>query len=235
MKKFVLTLTAILGLALQSEAQSIKIAKDTVKGVATENGIDLHNDITNLTSSTITINWRILNTNITTASGKWYSAFGLCDNKTCYNNGVLAGSSKTTLDVAGNATMDFKISITDLAGVTNNGPFYVTVEASNGTTLDTATFVLSKWATNVNNINKSNDNVSLYPNPATNEVNVVFNGLSDVKTVGIYNLIGKLQSIYKVSGTSANINVETLPSGIYLLRLMDSQGHPVVIRKFNKL
>lgn len=234
MKKFVLTLTAILGLAVVSDAQSFTFQKgDTVKGVASDLGIELHNDINNTTSSAYKITWKIISHNLP-ASSKWQSSFGLCDNKLCYGSTILAGSTQTTDDIAASSPMTFKIMTGDLSGVTQNGPFYISVQATQGSFIDTTTFILNKWATNVSNVNKNNDNVALYPNPAKDDINVVFNGLNDIKTVGIYNLIGKMQSIYKVSGSSANINVSNLPSGIYLVRLMDNQGHVVAIRKFNK-
>jgi hypothetical protein len=235
MKKFILTLTALVAMVIGTNAQSFMAAKDTAKGYASDAGIELHNDITNKTSSPIKITWRIISETLPDSPSKWDLNFGLCDNVTCYARSILKGNTVTTDDIPGNGTMGFKISTGDLSGVTNmNTPYYVNVELVNGSTTDTVTFSISKWSTSVSNVSR-NDNVSLYPNPARNEVNVVFNGMNEVRTVGIYNLIGKLQSIYKVSGTSANINIETLPSGIYLMRLMDNQGHPVAIRKFNKL
>ncbi|OSZ82332.1 hypothetical protein CAP35_03430 [Chitinophagaceae bacterium IBVUCB1] len=235
MKKFILTLTALVAMAVQADAQTFTFQKgDTVKAVASESGVELKNNVTNTTSGTYKITWKIIYHNLPAAPSKWNTGFGLCDNKLCYANTILTGTSQTSVDVTAGSTMPFYITYSDLAGATETGPLYISVELTQGSFKDTCTFVLSKWATSVNNISNKSDNISLYPNPATNEVNVIFNGMNDVKSVGIYNLIGKLQSIYKVSGTSANINVENLPSGIYLMRLMDNQGHPVAVRKFNK-
>jgi hypothetical protein len=76
--------------------------------------------------------------------------------------------------------------------------------------------------------------VSLYPNPANSEVNVVYDEAADIKSIGIYNIIGKLMTVYKVSGKSANLNIENIPAGIYFVRLLNGQGQVVVTRKFTK-
>jgi hypothetical protein len=75
----------------------------------------------------------------------------------------------------------------------------------------------------------------LYPNPAHNEVNLVYNTTADIKNIAVYNIIGKVIAVYKVTeNNSANLNLENLPSGIYFARLINSQGNVVVTRKFTK-
>jgi hypothetical protein len=56
--------------------------------------------------------------------------------------------------------------------------------------------------------------MSIYPNPATNEINVLVNGL-DIKEITIYDINGKL---IKTSPTSTNIDISTLPNGIYFIK-----------------
>jgi hypothetical protein len=81
---------------------------------------------------------------------------------------------------------------------------------------------------------KSPDEVIIYPNPAANEVNVVFDGNQDIKTVSIHNRIGKPVSVFKVAGDSANLNIENIPKGIYFISLINSHGDVVQTRKFTK-
>ena len=97
------------------------------------------------------------------------------------------------------------------------------------------TFIVRKncAATNVNNTKPAEDFV-LYPNPAYNELNVVYDASLDVKNIAVYNIIGKVMSVYKVSGTSANLNIENIPSGIYFLRLYNSTGSVILTRKFTR-
>jgi len=74
----------------------------------------------------------------------------------------------------------------------------------------------------------------VYPNPATNDINIVFDENADVKNIALYNVIGKVMNVYKVSGNSANLNIENLPSGIYFVKLYSANGSVVVTRKFTK-
>ena len=237
MKKFILSLSVILGLAASNEANAqFTIAKDTAKGVASDYGAKVTNTVTNTSPGTAKYDWKIISTNINSGSGAWYNDFGLCDNQQCYDKGVLSGSLQTSLDVAAGSSMTMYITYpTSIASVTSFGPFYATVEVSQGSAKDTATWILNKWATGVGAVaTKSSDNVVLYPNPVRDDLNIVFTGMNEVKSLGIYNLIGKQVSAYKVNGTSASVNVENMPAGIYMLRLMDGQGHVVAVRKFNK-
>jgi hypothetical protein len=94
--------------------------------------------------------------------------------------------------------------------------------------------MICRTGVSVPTITHSANDVLLYPNPANNELNVVYDGSADIKNIGVYNIIGKLLTVYKVSGASANLNLEHIPSGIYFVRLLNSQGNAVVTRKFTK-
>ncbi len=81
----------------------------------------------------------------------------------------------------------------------------------------------------------SNGEISMYPNPAHNELNVIFDAASDVKNILVYNIIGRVMSVYKITDSnSANLNLENIPSGIYFVRLINSHGEMVATRKFTK-
>ncbi len=237
MKKFILCLSIILGLAATNEAKAqFTIAKDTAKGVISDAGGKITNSLTNTSPGANKYDWKIISTNITSANGAWYNGFGLCDNQYCYDKGVLSGSTQTSLDVASGTTMTMYVSYgSDISAATSTGPYYAVVEVAQGTNKDTTTFVFNKWATGVNAVaTKSTDNVILYPNPVRDDLNIVFAGMTEVKSLGIYNLIGKQVGSYKVNNTSASVSLEGMPAGIYMLRLMDGQGHIVAVRKFNK-
>ncbi|MFI5195872.1 MAG: T9SS type A sorting domain-containing protein [Chitinophagales bacterium] len=86
----------------------------------------------------------------------------------------------------------------------------------------------------VTNINNTENEIILYPNPARDELNVVYSPNADVKTIAVYNIIGKVIAVYKVTSAGANLNLENIPSGIYFVRLTNSHGDVVVTRKFTK-
>lgn len=71
------------------------------------------------------------------------------------------------------------------------------------------------------------DNISVYPNPATDVLNVVSeHGIEEIE---IINMQGKLL----LSGTSSPMNISYLPSGLYIVRVTDEKGK-VSTLKFNK-
>ena len=76
----------------------------------------------------------------------------------------------------------------------------------------------------------------LYPNPAREAVNVIYNEKAGIKTIAVYNIIGKLMGpVYKPADNgSAKIDLDDIPNGIYFLRLMDSQGHVLATRRFTR-
>jgi hypothetical protein len=80
------------------------------------------------------------------------------------------------------------------------------------------------------------DDVTLYPNPAPgNELNIVYDQSADIKNIAVYNLIGKIVAVYKVTGNnSANLSLETLTPGIYFVRLFNSQGEVVLAKRFTR-
>ncbi len=92
-----------------------------------------------------------------------------------------------------------------------------------------------KASTGIMNFNSADD-IILYPNPAREAVNVIFDEKFNVRTIAVYNLIGKLMGpIYKpASNNSAKIDLSDMPTGIYFLRLMDAQGHFVATRRFTR-
>jgi hypothetical protein len=78
--------------------------------------------------------------------------------------------------------------------------------------------------------------VVLYPNPARESINVLYDEKAGVKTIAIYNLIGKLMGpIYRPTNNgSAKIDLDEMPNGVYFLRLMDAGGHVLATRRFTR-
>jgi hypothetical protein len=126
-----------------------------------------------------------------------------------------AGEELTPLSGNGD-DYDFNVPVSDLiifASGDYNAPYKLlhTYEyVGNGTDFDamTRTFYYSNQDVGIRNVNKSG--ISIYPNPATNVINI--NSLEDVK-VSIYNVTGT-----KLMQTSdKQIDVSALASGIYIV------------------
>lgn len=76
-----------------------------------------------------------------------------------------------------------------------------------------------------------NTNISLYPNPTRNRLNIQNSSDAIVEKVSIYNLLGKL--VLQKSNPIATINLKPLAFGIHLVKIETSQGtlHKTILKK----
>lgn len=236
MKKILLAAALIGVFAMpQASAQTFTTPADTVTDNYTGGGSsNYHNNITNITGSSIQVNWKVTNNDFP-ASWKTDAALGICDNQQCYsnlNNQLTTGTTFTTLPITASTEADFHLQL-NLNGAVD-GTHWMAAELKSGSQTKNVVWVISKNSTGVPSVTRSEDNVVVYPNPARSSVNVVFNGGPTVRNVAVFNLIGKMVSIYHVSGNSANIPLNDVPAGIYFLRLLDNQGQVIATRKFTR-
>lgn len=207
-------------------------------GMSTE--LPVYNRIKSNSSTPVTLRWRI--TSHYFAPGWTWD--GLCDNFNCYDdNGnptVLGGGTfetqaYTNAGYQGSAN-DFHTIFASLPAAANNSASWVRVvvkdKADTVGSQRTLTFIGMKTTTKVSNM-VSDDEVVVYPNPARDAVNVIFGENAGVRAVGVYNLIGKAVKMYRTSGNSAKIELNEVPAGLYLLRLMNGDGQVIATRKFN--
>ena len=71
-------------------------------------------------------------------------------------------------------------------------------------------------------INDNDNNVSIYPNPANNVINV--NASSNINTIEVFNMMGQRVAAFDANNTTANINVSALANGIYTMRITTENG-----------
>ena len=230
--------------AVVMKAQTFTVAQDTMSVTVAKTAIPDDN-ITNKTDSNITLLWHVTATNFP-ADWLTAAAFGICDNHVCRSNGsnVLWNATTTTgttytSTYHANSTHDsedvFGLSL-DLSGVASLGTHWVTINIQHPATSysKNITFLINKIATGIPSVTHASNEIVLYPNPAHDELNIVYDESADIKNVAVYNIIGKVMTIYKVAGNSANLNLENIPSGIYFIRLVNSKGNVVGTRKFTK-
>jgi hypothetical protein len=232
MKKFLLALLS-LGSAAAVNAQSFTTQADTIYATVT-GGVDanIYNKITNNTSAPFPVNWKYVSDNLPSNWKTSPSVFGVCDNYNCYNNNlVFSGAVHTSNNYNPGVSGDFHLQL-NIAGSASSGSYYLTLNLDGGGSSKNITFVLNKFPTAINNVSAKNTEVSLYPNPAHGTLNVNFDDDAGVKNIAVYNLIGKEVANYKVNGSSAQLDIDNIPAGIYLLRLLDAQGHVLATRKF---
>ena len=244
MKRFLLFIVCAVSLfsSANVKAQTFSTAADPADTVwATVGGsLNVFNYVTNLTGSTISMMW---NVTATSFPADWLAeeVFGICDATACKQNlggqlwnGTTGTSFPCTYPIG---VGDFHLSL-NLLHVTTAGTFWVTVKLKDnsfGGTTKLVTFVITRPPLAVANINNTENDITLYPNPAADEINVLYSPNADVRTIAVYNVIGKMMAVYKVTdNSSANLSLENMPSGIYFIRLLNAHGDLVVTRKFTK-
>jgi hypothetical protein len=235
-KLFVVSCAAFLT-TIGANAQSFTTDKDTTKGYWTSGAgnIDIHIKAINSAGiSNIQVNWKFIDFHL---DPKW-AFVSICDNLGCFSGsvGLYDGSITHTSDnIAPSAYGDFKVSFNGDSAA-NNTKSYVTVELSNGSYTKPATFVAYKNPAGIVTSFLQDNDIAIFPNPAQNYIDVVYSPASDVKTIALYNLIGKVVSVYKTtSKNSARCEFNTdMPSGIYVVRIADSKGNVIATRKITR-
>jgi hypothetical protein len=248
MKKIFILICALISLISfqDANAQSFSMEKDTVRLTYTGTGLRKLRDSVIVPASSslgVKVRWYVKNCNFPT---DWVTTEpGICDNRSCYSFGgsnVWPGRVAYTSDLyytaTGSRDYHMQLLLNDgTTAATTSGTYYCTVQLVNisGSDSTTATFAVTYSApSSVGGLSKSAEDITLYPNPAQDEVNLIYDINADVKNISVYNIIGKLMTVYRVSGNSANLNLENIPSGIYFARLVNAHGEVVGTRKFTK-
>lgn len=189
------------------------------------------------------INWKVVASDF---PADWLRSgeFGFCDDGLCYTNigdtflwdKPKAKGRKLDFTYYGGSG-PFTCVLEKMHGKTV-GCFYAAVQftdIASGGTIDTITFVVCSNTLGILAAQSAaNDDIVLYPNPANNELNVLFGAYNDVKSMVVYNVIGKAMNAWKVAGNSANLDITAMPAGIYFVKLYGSSGNVVATRKFTK-
>ena len=229
MKKIVLTIVALCCFLSETVfGQAFTTQYDTVS--ASTNAIAIfgsHNTVLTTQTTNLLYIWKVSGQNL---PADWINdGFSLCDGSNCYDTLALTQSHTDT--VRANKPAEIQLHVRP---GTSNVTYYLTLKLRDvgNTTTKYITFLFNKWPTGVANISKTDESVTVYPNPARENVNVIFDENLNAKSVAVYNLIGKVVCYYRTAGNSAAIDLSDVPSGIYFLRLMNAQGEVVATRKF---
>ncbi len=205
----------------KTEAQTFTIPSDTVE-MAVAGSAKLHNDITNISDTAISVIWQVVDH---TMPADWGTNLGICDNISCYSNGnnrLLNGERNTTYTIEPGETANFYVmpELTDAAP----GTHYIKIKMTNGDYSKDSWYVIHKYTTGVATVSQSDVNIVAYPNPATNELTVQHDGGMDVKRIDLYGLNGQRVAGYEVSGSKSKIDVSGVVPGLYVIQLIDKKG-----------
>jgi len=94
--------------------------------------------------------------------------------------------------------------------------------------IDNSSIVLA-----VGNITAEHDKVTIYPNPANNQVNMAITGQFQANHVEVYDITGKAIGIYTIYNNLLTINTSTYNSGLYFYKLLDDSRDQLSIGKFS--
>ncbi len=192
---------------------------------------DVHIYLVNNSSSSITVTWGLINY---TAPAGW--EVKLCDNNNCYDLLLFPGPYES-LPIPAGDTMDMKFQYTAhliTGSASSNVYAYVTGDSAN-------TVVFLNYKANLTAIsgiagNTAFSNLKLFPNPAVSTLLVSGFEQAGEITFELYSLKGeKLKSETKNSSDSkAEIPVQALPAGDYILKAFDISGKVLGVSRFSK-
>lgn len=167
-------------------------------------------------------------------SGTYSNPFVMAAQNKLYEFGVIqSGGGK--IDVAGSKVIlktGFKVNqggyykgsvsntmayMPEFAVSTPNSGCSIVLNSSKSGIIDNE-FIFSK-----EKYSKPNDNpiadISIFPNPAVNILNIKFAGNNDKAKASIYTIDGKLVLSRTLSSSSASINISALKQGMYILKI----------------
>lgn len=86
--------------------------------------------------------------------------------------------------------------------------------------------IIGSCTVSVSELISSSNNISAYPNPANDFINVRIEGIKDFKnyTITIADILGRIVSKEKITQNPIELNNSTLPNGIYLLKINDGSS-----------
>ncbi len=232
MKKIFTLFTIILAWSTSSLAQSFTSQYDTVYQTVS-GSYTIHNNIHNLTTSPDTLQWQLISENW---PADWDTTLGLCDAFTCYTHADMWPPGRIKeCGYNPSAWGDFHI-LGDLTAVSSPGPYVLRLRFNNKF-IPTDTFIQTYIIAKPTSVFKVTGQLetTLYPNPATNMLNVTFADGLDVKNIAIQSIIGRQVKMFSVSDNKgAGLNIEDIPGGIYFLKLLNGYGNVVATFRFTK-
>jgi hypothetical protein len=240
MMKKTLLLSALTGLLSLSAAtaQTFEAQQGDTSIAAYSGGSNLsvYNRIRSTSTTPVKLDWRMTFDGIPPS----WTLTGVCDNIACRSASDSRNSTwKQSDDYGNNYNLnDFHIAYENMTAVPNNTSAVAQItfrDAANHSSQKTLTFIATKGTTGVVNVTRTDDEVVLYPNPAREAINVLFNEAAGVKNIALYNLIGKPVMVYRVQhNNSAKLDLNNVASGVYFMRLMNAQGNVVATRRFTR-
>lgn len=183
----------------------------------------------------IQVEWTYLH-NLTVEPSGW-KLTGICDNDLCRSEDGAWYTGNTEIGKKFDNTHNMLLELNVFAptnGLDGVGTYHVEVKTANQT--DTAVFILTKTPLGISKTLINNKSVAIYPNPATDVLNIYTDNKLKVNQISVYNLIGKEMITQDRSSNQevTTLNISEFAQGIYIIRFNDENGNVVATRKFTK-
>ena len=237
-KTFLLLVIALQFFNAHLKAQTFTVDHDTISVVATTGTDSLVNNMHNLTAFLLVWRWSISETNF---PSDWKSASKICNTDSCFSLSVVSDTSyKRNLEVNEMDCISMKMNFSALSSY---GTYFVTIkliadfEPTYPSQTSLVTYIVSRPPpAAIQTLNIPNE-ISLYPNPTSEKINLLFNADAHVSTVNIYNLTGEVTATLKVAEGSdyLNIDISDISKGFYIARILNNKGDLIAIKRFEKL
>ena len=183
--------------------------------------------IRNLSNRALELRWEIKKTNL---SEGWQAV--VCDQQ-CYTSLV----QTKTFKLQPNAVLhDFKVSFRP-NGKEGMGHLelvlYVEGQKQNSQQSITFSGAAQSNQTGVRGVSRETGAPKIYPNPVT-EFMYLKDDYDAVKTVEVYNVVGRQLQRFSVSYSGQKYDVSRLPRGIYMVRMLDDSGNIIRTQRVSK-
>ena len=79
------------------------------------------------------------------------------------------------------------------------------------------------FITSLTNIFCKDNSITLYPNPARQEVNISSENI--INSIEVYNSLGKKVYLTNVKATEKTLDINTLSKGVYIIEINTDKGY----------
>jgi hypothetical protein len=215
-------------LSFSSKAQNYTISPaNTVYFTAEYNTLTI-NDIymVNNANTKISLSWTLISNNLVAG---W--DYAICDLGTCYP-GIPPSATMDSVEVGAMGFLGLNVNPYSIPGTGSVTVYvYETQYPSNG---DTLTWYVTSSPSGVNENSKALS-MNVYPNPASEVINVDLGGHADeAEFISIYNILGEKVLRRQLSGSTIQLELGALASGIYVLAAEDAHGRTIVSKKITR-